>query len=301
VLKISGSVVASSFRLTTATDPEEANAPFAVEVRRKLDATTDPLILSTAGNLLAHRFRRTTPDAAGLGRMYLERALQLDPHNGRTRVAIANIEAAERRLRIESQLRAAGARDRFDEFSDTMYAAVSALPAADRLFYLPSAAESAYLRAESIEFTGRDKPEAQRAEANRKAQAGWSRARQYAGDALRLAAEHRSSPEYGSIAYRANVVLGVLALRDGDRQRAVEYMEQAGSAPRSDALAVWHLGLRGRLVEYLLREGERDSVAVFLEKSAALLEPERERLLKDAAQIRAGIMPQAFQSAESRH
>ena len=37
---------------------------------------------------------------------------------------------------------------------------------------------------------------------------------------------------------------------------------------------------------------------VFLDKSAALCEAERERLLKDSGQIRAGIMPQAYQFAE---
>ena len=61
-----------------------------------------------------------------------------------------------------------------------------------------------------------------------------------------------------------------------------------------------HFGLRGRLVEYLLRAGERASVAEYLEKSAERYLPERDRLLKDAAQIRAGVMPLSYQYAEAR-
>ena len=46
--------------------------------------------------------------------------------------------------------------------------------------------------------------------------------------------------------------------------------------------------------------GERASGAEYLEKSAARQESERDRLLKDAAQIRAGMMPIAYQYAEAR-
>ena len=59
-------------------------------------------------------------------------------------------------------------------------------------------------------------------------------------------------------------------------------------------------GLRGRLAEYLLRAGERASVAEYLEKSADRYPSERDRLLKDAAQIRAGVMPMSYQYAEAR-
>ena len=59
-------------------------------------------------------------------------------------------------------------------------------------------------------------------------------------------------------------------------------------------------GLSQRLAEYLLREGERASVADYLEKTAERFLVERDRLLKDAAQIRAGIMPRSYQYAEAR-
>ena len=78
-------------------------------------------------------------------------------------------------------------------------------------------------------------------------------------------------------------------------------MRASGAAPISDAgRYASHFGLRGRLVEYLLRAGERASVAEYLEKSAERYLPERDGLLKDAAQIRVGVMPLSYQYAEAR-
>jgi hypothetical protein len=97
------------------------------------------------------------------------------------------------------------------------------------------------------------------------------------------------------VIYRAETVLGVLALKDGHREAAVEHMRTAGAAPVSDAgRYASHFGLRGRLVEYLLLAGERESVAEYLDKSAERYPPERDRMLKVAAQIRARVMPLSY-------
>jgi hypothetical protein len=157
------------------------------------------------------------------------------------------------------------------------------------------------MRAENIDYMFRTKPETQKPDAQTRAEQGFARARQYANDALALAERHRQAPTYGDVVYRAHVALGVLALKDGNRKKAVEHMGMAAAAPVSEATRhTSHSGLRGRLVEYLLREGERESVADFLEKSAERVRRERERLLKDAAQIRAGVMPLSYQYAEAR-
>ena len=286
---------------TSATDPAEAASPFAQSARRKLEATNDPVVLTVAGSALIGRFNRSTPDAAALGRTSLERVLLADPQHVQARTMLAGAAAEERRRTIAERLRAAGATERFDEFNDKTYQAVSALSPEDRLAYLPHAAESAYMRAESVEFTARQKDAPARSEAEQRAKAGWARARQYARDALTVADAHREAPDASGAIYRANVVLAVLALKDGDRGGAVEHMRRAGEVPPSDAMRYMrHYGLRGRLVEYLLRAGERESVAAFLEKSAELSAPERDRLLADAASIRQGVMPQSYQYAAAR-
>jgi hypothetical protein len=280
-------------------DPALAATPFAAEARRKLDASTDAQLLQSAARFLMTRPRDDAEHRA-LGRTYLERALQFDPDNVQVKASVARAAVNDRLMSIETALRNAGARDRLDEFSETTYTAVWGLPVEDRLFYLPHAAESAYLRAEYIDFTSRDKPEEEKQQAKARADAGWNRARRYAEDALSLAAANPDSPEYAEAIYRGNIALAVLELKEGNRQGSVEYMERAGNAPASEGLRhTQDPGLRFRLVEYLLREGERGSVAAFLEKSAALIEPGRERLRADAARIRDGVMPQAFQHSQA--
>ena len=284
-----------------ATDAAEAQSAFAVEARRKLEATNDPKLLAAAGYVLMRYSRSAPAGSDALGRRCLERAVTLDPQNARARSAMAELGRSERTTAILVRLQAAGAHLAFEDFSDTTYAAISALSAEDRLFYLPGAAESAYMRAENIDYMAREKPEPGRAQARKRAAEGFARARQYAHDALGLARNHQQAAQDNDLIYRAETVLGVLALKDGDREAAVEHMRSAGAAPMSEAgRYASHFGLRGRLVEYLLRAGERASVVEYLEKSAERDLPERDRLLKDAAQIRAGVMPLSYQYAEAR-
>jgi hypothetical protein len=295
-----GAIVGSIDSRYGAIAAAEARSPFGVEVRRKLEATSDPTLLVAAGYALM-RWSAAAVSADALGRRCLERAVTLDPQNARARSALADLRYSERWRAIQARLKTAGTRDAFNDFSDATYAAISALPAEDRLFYLPGAAESAYMRAEYIDYTARDKPEAEQAQARKRAAQGFARARQYAGDALALARTQQQAAQDNDAIYRAETALGVLALKDGNRQAAVEHMRTAAAAPMSDpGRYASRFALSSRLAEYLLRAGERASVAEYLEKTAERHLVERDRLLKDAAGIRAGVMPLSYQYAEAR-
>jgi beta-lactamase regulating signal transducer with metallopeptidase domain len=279
---------------------DEPQPAFAAEARRKIENTNDPNVLANAGFALRH-WAPPGSEASALGRRLLERAVALDPQNVRARTGLADFQNAERWRAIQDRPRAAGAPAAFDDFSDMTAKAVSALPIEDRLFYLPFAAESAYMRAENIDYTARKKPEAEQAQARRRAGEGFARARQYANDAVALARTHEQAARDNDVVYRAETVLGVLALKDGNRTAAVEHMRIAGAAPMSDPPRyASQFGLRSRLAEYLLRAGERASVAEYLEKSAERTPIERDQLLKDAARVREGMMPVSFQYAEAR-
>lgn len=279
-------------------DPDEATSPFALEARRKLDASRDAQLLAAAGNAL-RRYRGTAPVDIGLG--YLERALAVDPQNVTARRVLGDIQHFERVNAIAAKVRDAGGGEKFNEFTDATYAAIAALPEPERIVYLPGAAESAYMRAENIEYTSREKPEPERADGAKRADAGFARARQLASDLLSLASRHAQLAQDNDALFRAHAVLGTLALRDGDRAKAVEHMRAAGASPISQqALRVSGFGVWWRLAEYLLRVGERESVAAFIESAAARIPEERERLLKDAARVRAGVMPLSYQYAEAR-
>jgi hypothetical protein len=215
---------------------------------------------------------------------------------------LADLQYAERRKAIEDRLRATGgAPTAFDDFSDTTTAAVSTLPIEDRLFFLPGASELAYMRAENVDYTARQKPAAEQARALERAAQGFAQARQYANDALALARTNEQVARDNDVVYRAETVLGVLALKDGDRTAAVEHMRTAGAAPMPDPPRYTSdFGMRSRLAEYLLRAGERVSVAEYLEKSAERRPIERDQLLLDAARVREGMMPVSYQYAEAR-
>jgi hypothetical protein len=77
-------------------------------------------------------------------------------------------------------------------------------------------------------------------------------------------------------------------------------MLEAVDVPPSKAASGYSVGLDARLINGLLKAGERETVAEFLERSAGLHPAERERLLKDAADIRAGKMPLSYQHMLAR-
>ena len=122
-------------------------------------------------------------------------------------------------------------------------------------------------------------------------------AKRYAEDALVLAPRYRNHPQYGTAIYLANMTLGTLALRDGDRKKAALFLRNASRAPASEELAYangivssfhWHLATD------LLKVGERDAVLDFLDRMAATSVADRFELRDAAAEIRRGGMPRRW-------
>jgi hypothetical protein len=114
---------------------------------------------------------------------------------------------------------------------------------------------------------------------------------------LEVARTAANSRQRGDGIYYANVVLALVTFHGGDRRGAVRYMRDASEAPAlSDREARSGMtGVDQRLAHYLLKEGERESVAEFYEAVARLKPPSRERLLKAAAAVRDGRMPENYQ------
>lgn len=105
---------------------------------------------------------------------------------------------------------------------------------------------------------------------------------------------------YGVAVYRAHVALALHALRDQDTDTAMRHLREAVQAPPSRGVDAHLFGLDTRLMNYLLDHGERESVAEFLQRRPTWRPSDRERLLKDAAAIRAGQMPLSYQARVSR-
>jgi hypothetical protein len=170
------------------------------------------------------------------------------------------------------------------------YQATTAMTEADRFAYLPWLADNSYMAAEYRDHihdaTG--------------ASATWQRSKKYAQDLLALAPKFKGEPHYGDAIFEGNVVLALHALREGDVKTSVKYMRDARQATNlSDDFQYGGLSLEQRLVNYLLKAGERESVADFLDQAARLNAFSRKRLLQDAADVRVGRMTMSYQSVFS--
>ena len=248
-------------------------------VRKKLGESTDDVLLTAAGWFLARapgRFRTAfDPDPALWAESCFKRALQINPQ---AVLAHTSLLQLRQRARGESLWQVPPA---------SQYESVSALPEAERFEQLPALARSSYATIEDLARWNdpnlRDRVELARQNAKR-----------FAEDALKLAPKYRAHPQYGTAIYTANMTLGALALRDGDRKRAVEFLRTASAAPPSETLAYANdvvSGLHWHLAGDLLKQGERKAVIEFLDRLAETNVANRTDLREAAAAIRRGEMP----------
>jgi len=281
---------------------------FAQDVGRRLLASDEAQLLAAAGSGLG--MGMADPERRTLAKQLLERALELDGRHPYARVVLASIEAQDRRQIRRDRLRARQAelaggdlpqklaggvalsRDEGRTLRQYEYDAVSVLPESDRLGAYADLAEDAYVRAEHLQFTEQDEAGAQ---------ASWVRSTRAAEAALALAGRLSGQPEADDVVYRATVALALHELRAGRRSEAVALMGKAGDARVPAQPVAWSMpGLGSRLVNELLKAGERGSVARFLEQSAPRAPVARDQILRDAASIRAGEMPLSYQHMLAR-
>lgn len=275
-------VLVGSYAPTAAHNREvsvaEPESPYAEAVRRKLAESRDEVLLTAAAESLLRstKARQLDFDRELLAKSYLERALELNPKSIQAHRGLLNALARLRTVRIDDLLR--------EVPPISQYETVSALPESERFELLPDIALRAYGEAENAERFGDNN-------LNDYIQSAWGRSRDYAEDLLELAPKFRRHPRYGAAIYRANMTLGSLALREGDKNAAIECIRRASRAPTceellySPGIAAWPV-LTG-----LLKEGERESVIGFLERMAQTNVPERPRLREWAQEIRSGRMP----------
>jgi beta-lactamase regulating signal transducer with metallopeptidase domain len=283
----------------------EAHNAFAQHARQVLDESRDPALLYAAGSYLTLNARQAHVDFdhTALGRSYLERATQLDLSSSASTLLL-DLHVADRNRRVRETVqsreldliggevaRRAHAGERLSRQEQTAlksfeYRAVSDLSDADRFVYLAWLADESYLYAESVDYHSHEVA---------RAKAAWALSKQYARDLLALAPRFKTDPHYGDAIFEGSMVLGMHALREGDVKAAVHYLEEATRAPSMSPETAFMPSLVHRLVNYLLKAGERDSVAGFLESAARIDAARSERFLTDAIAIRAGRMPLSYQ------
>jgi hypothetical protein len=113
-----------------------------------------------------------------------------------------------------------------------------------------------------------------------------------AAKSLEMAASFRGDWNYGNAIHAGHAVLGLLALRDGDTQRAVQELHKAGATPGSPQLDSF--GPSMQLAKQLLRAGEAAAVLSYLEQCRAFWKMGDTWLTIWEEKIRAGDVPNFF-------
>ena len=263
------------------TSAEEARSPFAVEARKKLDGTKDAGVLAGAADVLWELPRGDVPlefDARALGMSYLERAVQLKPDSESLRRLLEVRRVSSRARALSERLWGVPYQRQAD--------VVSALPDAERIALLPERVDMEYMHAEYLDYVKHDRAAAQ---------VSWEQTKKYAEDLLQLADKLPNDPNRGRAIFHGHVALATLAVRSNDMTAALKEMDEAGKTASSEALRYGFNALWQRLATGMLKRGERESVATFLDRYAQLNESQRDQLAKSAAAIRAGNMPDFYQ------
>jgi len=278
----------------------ESQNAFAKSARVKLAESKDAGMLRSAGQLLARAAngRRDGKigdqnvdlgfDYTALGESYLDRAATLDPDSEITK----QLEASRRHQREHAALRNLLE----TKFSKTMLSVtpeeIKTLPDADQMALLPELAGDAHMWRENIENTTKDSTEL----ADHLA-----RAKGFANALLAVADRMKSDPRSKPAAYEGHLSLGLAALREGNRREAVSQLQAAAASIEGGDLRETGIpSMQYRLTNYLLKDGERDSVASFFEQVSKVPGPNQQRFETAAKAIRAGQMPEEFQRAMNR-
>jgi len=266
------------------------DAAQAAWAKKRLDESTDAAVLFEAGRRLFF-----VSQARELGQGYIERASRMDP-------AVA--QRAKDWFRMQ-QL----ARDPDFAFSAAPRSEWPGILAKStgvvKLRQLAAIADREYSMAEYYEWRARQPVASESASPNitedkRLAAEAFAHAGEYARAAIELAPS-LSGAGVGEAAFSAHHTLGLWLLHDGNRRGAVEQMMAAARlpVPAEEPFGVsglWAWGHEYKLVFYLLKNGERQTVIDYFERaSQGRSEAHRKVMLAAAAAIRDGRMPEHYQ------
>jgi beta-lactamase regulating signal transducer with metallopeptidase domain len=249
--------------------------------KHSLDESSDAGVLLWAGLSLISR-----PQFRELGRSYVERASRLDG------------PAAQKARRWLGQI---------DLFSGAPQSAWPEIVAKStgllKLRQLAYMADTSYQQAEYSDWragqpAGGTDASSDAAKDKRLAVEGFANAKQYARDLIELASS-LTSAGVSEAEFSAHHTYGLVLLHEGDRKGAVTQMQEAAKlpAPQSDEpIGLWASGLEYKLVFYLLKNGERQTIVDYFERaSQGRDEARRKVMLASAAAIREGRMPEHYQ------
>ena len=197
-------------RFPTGVDPELAKGPVAQKFREELAKCDDPAVTGAAAYALAFEGMilastgKAPSDVFELAEKYLTGALAANPGNSGLQGMLSQLYQTLAMHAASPELRAA--------FMKKRLAVLEMAPASSdsqqRLDQLPGLVQAAFDAGEMEKATN------------------------YAGESLRLAADHQDQRDYDTAVHKANIVLGRMALRQNNVEKAKTYLLTAGHAQR---------------------------------------------------------------------
>jgi hypothetical protein len=114
-------------------------------------------------------------------------------------------------------------------------------------------------------------------------------ARNYANELLKLAPDFRGDWNYGNAIQDGNLVLGRIAVHDGQIQEAAKYLLQAGSSPGSPQMDSF--GPNMSLAKDLLEKGDRETVLHYFELCRKFWSMDYGKLNQWSQEVKSGEIP----------
>ena len=114
-------------------------------------------------------------------------------------------------------------------------------------------------------------------------------ARQYAAELLTLAPKYRSDWNYGNAIQDGNIVLGRIALQEGNTNEAKKYLIEAGKSPGSPQMNSF--GPNMSLALDLIKAGDRDTPLQYFELCRKFWKMDRGQLDDWRDEVKAGKVP----------
>jgi Zn-dependent protease with chaperone function len=261
--------------------PLDPGSPYAAELRKKLESSNDPKLLLSAASRLVGMGRPPQADLE-LGEALIKRALTLQPDSIWARQLLRTVADQRTTAILPTAV--------WQGDLESRHKAIEQLPTGDRFRELANLAISAGDEGVRSRLQKHD-------EVGEKA--AWQRAGGYAKEAMDLAPQARTHPDYGTAFFNANMILGVATVVAGDAKAGASYLLKAADAPVTDALRYpipnarpWSMmRFPATLEAAVLKAGERDAVIAFLKRYSEITISDRDRCLEDLALIRQGKPP----------
>ncbi len=117
-----------------------------------------------------------------------------------------------------------------------------------------------------------------------------AKAKKYGNEMLRLSSDSSAgSWNYGNMLHHGHLIMGLVALREGNLDAAKQHLRGAGDTPGSPQLDSF--GPNMSLAKELLEKGERQIVLDYFKQCARFWGPSRNELVSWAKEVRAGKIP----------